>query len=116
MRRFYMNGYEWWVIRVSPDSHYLIDRTGALTVATTDPTALTIYISSALSGEFFTRVLIHELGHATMFSYYLVDDIHSMVPPDKWIEAEEWTCNFLADYGQNVFRVLDDLYFQGGRS
>lgn len=107
-----MNGYKWSVVRVNPRSHYLVDRTGALTVATTDPITLTIYISSALVGDFLEKVLLHELGHATMFSYYLVDDIHSMVPPEKWFEAEEWTCNFLADYGKNAFQTLKYLHFR----
>lgn len=105
-----MNGYEWTISVVNPKSHYLVDRTGSLTVATTDPSTLTIYISSELSGYFREKVLIHEMGHATMFSYYLIDDIHSMVPYEKWVEAEEWMCNFLADYAQNIFRIINGLY------
>lgn len=32
-----------------------------------------------------------------------MDDIHRMCHPSYWIEAEEWVCNFLADYGTMVF-------------
>lgn len=55
------------------------------------------------------RVLLHELGHCVMFSYGLLDDIHSVVPPDRWIDAEEWVCNFIADYGREIFSVAYDI-------
>lgn len=100
---FYMNGYLWRVEFVSPDSDLLVDRTGTLTVATTDPTAYRIYLSNALEGEFLIRVLAHELGHSVMVSYSLLDDIHRMVYPNHWIEAEEWVCNFIANYGWQIF-------------
>lgn len=100
---FYMNGYLWRVEFVSPDSDLLVDRTGTLTVATTDPTTHRIYLSNTLEGEFLIRVLVHELGHSVMVSYSLLDDIHRMVYPNHWIEAEEWVCNFIANYGWQIF-------------
>lgn len=112
MDRFTMNGYLWRVCFVDNDDPMLVDRTGELTVATTDPTTLRVYISNDLDGSFLTRVLIHELGHCAMFSFGLLDDIHRMVQPRYWIEAEEWICNFIADYGMKIFstayRVLGD--------
>ena len=112
MNRFTMNGYLWRVCFVDNDDPMLVDRTGELTVATTDPTTLRVYISNDLDGSFLTRVLIHELGHCAMFSFGLLDDIHRMVQPRYWIEAEEWICNFIADYGMKIFstayRVLGD--------
>lgn len=109
MKHFEMNGYDWVLVEVSPDSHLLIDRTGTRTVATTDPYALAIYISKAIYGDFKARVIIHELGHAAMFSYYLIDDIHNLVPSWRWIEAEEMAANFIADYGWKIFQVFRDL-------
>lgn len=106
-----MNGYDWILVEVSPESHFLVDRTGTRTVATTDPYVRVIYISNAIYGDFKSRVIIHELGHAAMFSYYLVDDIHSIVPRSKWIEAEEMAANFIADYGWKIFKVFRDLMF-----
>lgn len=107
-----MNGYLWRVCFVDNDDPMLVDRTGELTVATTDPTTLRVYISNDLDGSFLTRVLIHELGHCAMFSFGLLDDIHRMVQPRYWLEAEEWICNFIADYGMKIFstayRVLGD--------
>ena len=103
MKSFYMNGYLWKVIFVPPSSDKLADRTRTLRVATTDPDTYRIYLSNALKGEFLNRVLIHELGHATMISYGLIDDVHRMVKPEYWFEAEEWVCNFIADYGGKIF-------------
>ena len=98
-----MNGYSWRVCYVDADDPMLVDRTGRVTVATTDPGTLTVYTLRDLDGEFLTRVLIHELGHCAMFSFGLLDDIHRMVHPRYWLEAEEWVCNFIADYGMTIF-------------
>lgn len=100
-----MNGELWKIILVPADSDVLIDRTGKLTVATTDPELRTVYLSKDLRGKFLTKVLIHELGHCAMVSYYLLDDIHRMVKPEYWIEAEELICNIIAEYGMNIFSI-----------
>lgn len=105
MNGFTMNGYSWRVCFVDSDDPMLVDRTGKFTVATTDPTTLRVYISTSLDGSFLTRVLIHELGHCAIFSFDLLDDIHRMVHPRYWVEAEEWVCNFIADYGMKIFSV-----------
>ena len=31
---------------------------------------MTVYISDQISGEFLTKVLIHEIGHCIIFSFY----------------------------------------------
>lgn len=102
---FYMNGYQWHVKKVSPYSPELVDRTGNRTVATTDPIKHVVCISDQLNGSFFARVLIHELGHCAMISFDLIDEIHKMVYPEYWIEAEEFMCNFIADYGMLIFQT-----------
>lgn len=104
-----MNGYHWRIREVSSTSGFLMDRTGMLTVATTDPSTMEIYISDELSGEFKSRVLVHELSHALMLSYYLVDDLHSVVPPERWVDAEEMLCNLIADYGWKIFEIYNTL-------
>lgn len=109
MKHFNMNGYDWKVVQVSPNNPLLVDRTGRLTVATTVPSLQTIYISSGLPYAFKARVLAHELSHAAMFSYYLVDDIYSVVPLEERLRAEEMTCNFIADYGWKIYQILDAL-------
>ena len=107
MERFDMNGLTWEVAAVEPGSIELVDRTGALTLATTDPSEMTVYISSALHGTMLYRVLVHELAHCAIYSYGLLDDIHRMCLPAYWVDAEEWICNFIADYG---WRIFDSAY------
>lgn len=105
MHRFILNGIIWKVRFVDPSSHYLIDRTKSKRLATTDPNTRTIYLSSSLEGNMLNKVLLHELGHCVMFSFGLLEDIHRVVPPTLWIQAEEWVCNFLADYGRQIFSI-----------
>ena len=102
---FTMNGYLWKVRFVKPGDKNLVDRTNTLTIATTEPSSKTIYLSTGLSGDFLMTVFIHELGHCALWSFGFLDYIHRMVYPDKWIEMEEFICNFLADFGMKVFRI-----------
>lgn len=104
-----MNGYLWRVLFVNPTDLMLVDRTGTRCVATTDPISQTIYLSNELYGSFLTRVLIHELGHCAMCSYNLLPYIHKLVRPAYWIQAEEWLCNFITDYGLTILRTAEEL-------
>lgn len=104
-----MNGQPWRIQFVDPRSPYLIDRTGDLKLATTDPKTHAVYISSNLYGDMLNRVLTHELGHCAIFSFGLLDDIHRVVKPENWIEAEEWVCNFIADYGLQIFSIVHSV-------
>lgn len=103
--KFTMNGELWDVDLVSPNDQMLVDRTGVLTVATTDPKTHKIYLSWNLRGDFLMTVFIHELGHCAMVSYGLIEQIHEMVKPEYWIKMEEFICNFLADFGLQIFRT-----------
>lgn len=100
-----MNGYSWKIRFVPHDSPMLVDRTGTLTVATTDPRTLTLYLSEELSGDFLMTVLIHELGHCALYSFGFLRRIQRMVLPEYRIEMEEFICNFLADYGFRIFEI-----------
>lgn len=66
---------------------------------------MTVYLSDTLEGELLDRVLIHEIGHCVIWSYGLFDAIRAFVRPHKQIEAEEWICNFVADYGYQIFKA-----------
>lgn len=110
MKSFYMNGDLWHVKIVGPYSPKLVDRTGKLTVATTDPVTFCVYLSDRLSGDFFNTVLIHELGHCAMISFNLIDYIRFHVPQKYWIDMEEFMCNFIADYGLKIFRTAYSLF------
>lgn len=100
-----MNGYSWKIRFVRANSPMLVDRTRTLTVATTDPVTHTVYLSDYLKGKFLITVLIHELGHCALYSYDLLREIHRMTKPKYWVDMEEFICNFLADYGQELFNV-----------
>lgn len=108
---FYMNGDLWEVIFVDPFSLLLVDRTNRLTVATTDPRARRVYLSWNLSGPFLSRVLVHELSHCAMISFGLLKKIHQMVRPEYWLEAEEWICNYIADYGRGILYIADQILY-----
>lgn len=113
MNGFFLNNVYWRVIFVNPDSRYLVDRTGRLTYGTTDPINHTVYISNEITDGFLARVIIHEIGHCAIISFGLLRDIHRMVKPEHWIEAEEWVCNFIADYGWVIF---SNAYYIIGRN
>lgn len=114
MNSFYINGYLWHVEIRDPYSPELIDRTGKQTLATTDPTTGTIYLSSILQGDLLRTVLLHELGHVVMISYNLLNDLHRMTYPRHWIEMEEWICNFMANYGSLIFQDAYSILNKGG--
>lgn len=105
-----MNGDLWHVRNVDPSDPELVDRTGKMCLATTNPVTRCVYLSEVLRGELFHRVLIHELGHCAIVSFDLLDEIHRMVKPEYWIEAEEFICNFIADYGLQIFQTAYRLF------
>ena len=108
---FMMNGVLWRVKFVSPGSRILVDPFGESRLATTDPISQTVYLSRSLDRQTQEVVFLHELGHCTLFSYGLLSELRKAVRPELWSEAEEWVCNFIADYGQEIFQVADDIMF-----
>ena len=105
LTRFVLNNYIWKIRTVPADSPYLVDRQGVLTVATTDPDELCVFLSEDLTGNFKKRVIAHEMGHATCFSFGLLPEIWECCYPDKRIQMEEFVCNFVADYGERIFEI-----------
>lgn len=104
-----MNGYLWRICYVNPNSRMLIDRSGRLTLGTTDPVSRIVYLSDHLYGDQLVKVLIHELGHCALISFGLVNEIHKMTKRDYWIYAEEWVCNIIANYGMLIFSIAKDI-------
>lgn len=109
MNGFRINDDYWRVRYVYPDDDVLIDRTGERRIATTDPQAMTVYLSSDIPDEMKAEVLIHEMGHCVIYSFNLFEDIHKMVKRRYWIKAEEWICNFIADYGLIIFNAVEKV-------
>lgn len=110
IKHFILNGYFWHILFVPYDDSILIDRTGQRTVAVTDFQSLSVYLSSDLDGEFLHKVLVHELGHCAIFSFHLDEEIRRVVKPEYWVEAEEWICNFIWDYGLKIFEVMSQIF------
>ena len=106
---FYMNGLHWRIRFVNPNSDILIDRTLSKTVAVTDPDTMTIYLSNKLHGEFLTRVVLHELSHAMMYSYHYLDEIHRYCKKRYWIEMEELIANLIANQAKEIFQRAYDI-------
>jgi hypothetical protein len=104
-----MNGDLWRVRFVSSNDNVLIDRTGSRTLGVSDYSTHIISIANNLHGELLNRVFIHELGHCVMFSYGLLSELHRMVKKRYWVDAEEFVCNILADYGQFVIGTARDV-------
>lgn len=109
LKQFYMNGDLWRVRFVSSNDNVLIDRTGSRTLGVSDYSTHIISIANNLHGELLNRVFIHELGHCVMFSYGLLSELHRMVKKRYWVDAEEFVCNILADYGQFVICTARDV-------
>lgn len=108
VKPFVLNGDIWTPVRVAPDDPRLVDRTGVLRIATTDPATRCVYLSKALRGADLERVLTHEVGHCAMVSFGLLGHLHSIVPEDSWVAVEEWACNFIANYGRGIMHAVKE--------
>ena len=106
---FYMNGLRWNVRWTNSADPILVDRTGNLSVAVTDPDTMTIYLSNKLRGEFLTRVVLHELSHAMMISYGYLKQIHRYCKKRHWVDMEELIANLIAQQAKEIFQRAYDI-------
>ena len=77
-KEFYINGDWWKIVFVNPWDKHLVDRTGEITLATSDYSEKIVFISESLNKELLTHVFLHELGHCIMFSCGLLFELHKM--------------------------------------
>ncbi len=96
---FTINGYEWNIVWVSPNSDNLRRSDNSLTVGVTDWREKCVYLSNGLRGAFLRRVMAHELVHCFCFSYNIEMDI----------EEEEFMADWISLYGTELVYLLDDL-------
>lgn len=96
---FTINGYNWNIVWVNPNSDKLRRSDGSITVAVTDWNDMCVYMSKSLRGEFLRRVMAHELCHCFCFSYNI------SMP----IEEEEFMADWISLYGSDLVYLLDDL-------
>lgn len=97
---FEINGIAWEVYKVPPNSPYLRRSDGVLTLGVTDFNDRAVYLSNALHGAFLRKVYIHEVCHAAIFSYGINLDLMQ----------EEFLCDFIATYGDEIFAIVDDFF------
>lgn len=106
---FYMNGLHWNVRWTKSTDPILVDRTGSLTVAVSDPDRMTIYLSNELRGSFLTTVVLHELSHAMMISYGYLEQIHRYCKKQYWVDMEELIANLIAQQAKEIFQRAYDI-------
>lgn len=98
--KYYMNGIEWTVYKVPSYSEMLRRSDKSYTVGMCDFTNCSIFLCDKLKGNFLRKVFIHEVCHSAVFSYGIELDI----------EQEEFLCNFIATYGDEIFYVVDNMF------
>lgn len=94
---FEINGVKWNIEFVPVASTFLTRSDGSQSVGVTDANTSTVYLSNRLKGAFLRRVTAHELCHCFCFSF----NIHMPM------EQEEFLCDFVATYGDEVFDMVD---------
>lgn len=99
-------GQVWWVVRVSPDDPFLIDRTGVIRIATADPRSKVIRISETVMPPLFDQVLIHEAAHAMMEESGVTDILSRLPDRRQQIMAEELLAWFLETHGIEVINAV----------
>lgn len=97
---FTINGIEWDILFVNPQSDKLRRSDGSLTCGVCDFGDRCIYLSDMLQGAFLRKVFIHEVCHSAVFSYSIKLDI----------DQEEFLCDFIASFGDEIFAIVDDLF------
>lgn len=96
---FEINGIDWNILFVHPQSDYLERSDGSRTVGMTYSKTYTVYLSDMLQGEFLRKVLCHELCHCFCMSY-------NVYMP---IDQEEYLADWVSTYGAELIYLLDDL-------
>lgn len=97
---FKINGDEWKILFVPPNSIQLARSDGQRTLGVCDNDTKTIYINNSLNNTFLQKVLCHEITHAAMFSYGI----------ELTLEQEELLADLLATYGQEVIYIANSLF------
>lgn len=98
MRPFVVNGESWRVVLVKQGDPSLIDRTGKVCLATTDPATRTISLSASLAPPQIDRVLLHEIAHAVTMSYGLLDALHDGIEAGSNVGVEEWAAQLVEEH------------------
>lgn len=86
--------------RVSYDHPILIKPDGSLAIGVCDKLTFKIYISENVTGNYFKKVLCHELVHAAMFSYDIIlTDLE-----------EELIADIISSYGEEIINITNTVF------
>lgn len=96
---FRINGIDWKLRLVKPNSGYLHRSDGSITLGMTDGNTNTVYINNKLDDYMFNKVLTHELVHCICFSYDIYIDI----------QTEELIADFVATYGFEIIELVEQI-------
>ena len=96
---FEINGIQWDIVWVNPNSDNLRRSDGSITVAVTDWNDKCVYMSNMLHGGFLRRVMAHELVHCFCLS-------RNIYMP---IQEEERLADWVSLHGADLVYLLDDL-------
>lgn len=100
LKLFEINGEQWRIVAIDPDSPELQRSDGTYTVGVCDDSIRTIYVASGLSMVFLKKVLCHEIVHAAMFSYNV----------DLTLEQEELVADLIATYGEEIIDITNQMF------
>ena len=109
MREFWLNGEKWRMVRVGPASPALVDRTGRLALATTEPQSRLICVSNAIDGDALERVVVHEVAHAALVSFGLLENVGRFAKPHSTVDAEEFVCGFVSECGGAILSAAYEI-------
>ena len=108
MRPITINGELWGAIRVKAGDPRLIDRTGIPRLATTDPRSMTICILDSLKPPLLDRVVLHEVAHAITVSWGLLTRLRAAIPPESWVDVEEWSARLMEAHAIEAVRAASE--------
>ena len=94
-----IDGDVWPVLTVEPGDPGLVDRTGNLRLATTDPVARVIRVSRDVVPPLLDKVILHEATHALTMSRGLLWPLRNKLPESLWVTVEEWSAELLENHG-----------------
>lgn len=90
----------WNIMFINPNDTRLLRSDNVYSIGVCDNNTKTIYINNKLDGKLLDKVILHELTHAFIFeSGIYFDD-----------ETEEVICDFMANYGNDVLSIADDVF------
>ena len=108
MKPVMVNGEVWNVRRVSPGDPLLVDRTGNMRIATTDPSTRTVNIASNVTPPLLDQVMLHEMAHAITVSHGLLGPLRAQLPPELWVLVEEWAVELVEKYSIEAIMLTSE--------